>query len=413
VINITDQIGDDQKLSVKPIHPFPARMAPSIPWENLISLHRKPLRILDPMLGSGTTAVVARSLGHVAVGFDSDPLSVLVASTWCTDIDPSRLVTEGKNVLEKAIDGEKKVDTRQAYPVGCDSETRTFIRYWFDRTTRRQLLSLSSEIYRIRDYGLRASLWCAFSRMIITKHIGVSLAMDISHSRPHRVYRQAPIKPFDAFLPSVNSIAKRLPFKNNECRHPHARIMRADARRVPLGDGCIDMIITSPPYLNAIDYMRGHKLTLVWMGYSSGYLRGVRSGSIGAERGLDITNHHNDMKECLSSMGEISGLSNRTKAILSRYVVDMNSVLSEISRVLVKKGQAILVVGDSNINRVFISNSTAIVSLATKHGFQCSSVQKRELPDNKRYLPPPSLDKTGVGLRNRMREEAIVTLVKG
>ena len=58
---------------------------------------------------------------------------------------------------------------------------------------------------------------------------------------------------------------------------PHAtertkkRIIRLSCRQV------------SPPYLTAIDYLRGHRLALVWFG--SGILdqRSVRAGSIGAE----------------------------------------------------------------------------------------------------------------------------------
>src|SRR3712207_7608036 len=45
--------------------------------------------------------------------------------------------------------------------------------------------------------------------------------------------------------------------------------------------------ITSPPYLNAIDYLRGHRLSLVWLGYRIGDLRLTRAVSIGAERRPD------------------------------------------------------------------------------------------------------------------------------
>ncbi len=46
------------------------------------------------------------------------------------------------------------------------------------------------------------------------------------------------------------------------------------------------MIITSPPYLNAIDYLRGHKLSLVWMGQSIARVRNIRSTNIGTEKSL-------------------------------------------------------------------------------------------------------------------------------
>lgn len=402
---------DSETLHVRPIHPFPARMAPSIAWENLISLDKKPSRILDPMLGSGTTAVIARSLGHFAVGFDSDPLSVLIAAIWCADVNKETLFREAKLVLDHASHIEEKLKTRQAYPAKSDKETRAFVRYWFDKTSRRQLASLSSAISSVNNYYLRSSFWCAFSRTIITKKLGVSLAMDISHSRPHKVYTTAPLKPFDGFLPSVRSMTRGLVFATKGCDFPSAQIMRGDARRIPLSNGCIDLVITSPPYLNAIDYMRGHKLSLIWMGYPVNYLRDVRSTNIGAERALKMHNQEDFLAETLSEMGDIQHLSDRTKSMFLRYIFDMNAVISEISRVLVKNGLAVIVVGDSTINGVFVKNSNAIVALAKKHGLQLTSLQKRELPEHRRYLPPPSHDKAGPNLRNRMREEVIVNLV--
>src|SRR5258706_10546954 len=86
---------------IKPIHPFPARMAPSIAFDELPA-SSKMLRVLDPMVGSGTTAVVARAKGHYAVGFDSDPLAVMLSSTWCADARTTNLETLAGDVLTDA-----------------------------------------------------------------------------------------------------------------------------------------------------------------------------------------------------------------------------------------------------------------------------------------------------------------------
>jgi len=61
-------------------------------------------------------------------------------------------------------------------------------------------------------------------------------------------------------------------------------IIRADVRNIPITDGFIDVVITSPPYLNAIDYLRGHKLSLAWLGYKISDIIPIRSNNIGAER---------------------------------------------------------------------------------------------------------------------------------
>ena len=59
---------------------------------------------------------------------------------------------------------------------------------------------------------------------------------------------------------------------------------RGDARRLGrIKSSSVDCIVTSPPYLNAIDYMRGHRLSLIWFGYSIWQLRKIRSRSVGAE----------------------------------------------------------------------------------------------------------------------------------
>jgi len=43
------------------------------------------------------------------------------------------------------------------------------------------------------------------------------------------------------------------------------------------------VVLTSPPYLNAIDYMRCSKFSLVWMGHTIRELRNIRADSVGTE----------------------------------------------------------------------------------------------------------------------------------
>ena len=51
-----------------------------------------------------------------------------------------------------------------------------------------------------------------------------------------------------------------------------------------MADNSIDLIITSPPYAsNAIDYMRAHKFSLVWLGHSVTTLSKIRRKYIGGE----------------------------------------------------------------------------------------------------------------------------------
>ena len=404
-------ISATQKAHIRPVHPFPARMAPSIVWDCLPPTD-KPLKILDPMSGSGTTLVCARKKGHHAIGFDTDPLALLIAKVWCSDVDLYPLKQRDIIVLDRAKQMVKQIDYDNAYPNGADDETRQFIDFWFDNENRRQLSALSRCIARVSSESERILLWCAFSRLIITKSVGVSLAKDVSHSRPHKTYEIAPVLPFEKYLKAVEYIIKISPFHINENKkkYPRVNIQMGDARRLPIRSKSIDMVITSPPYLNAIDYLRGHKLSLVWMGHCIAEIRHLRSENIGSETSnylqIDL-----EISNARKMMGECSNLDNRRNRMLSRYTHDMNEVLGECARVLKKNGRAIFVVGDSTLQGTFIKNSAGITKLAENQGLVLISRKVRPIEKNRRYLPPPNSQQSGRKLQRRMREEIILEFV--
>src|SRR5881628_3745780 len=86
---------------LRPIHPFPARMAPEVVWDELTARSRR-LRVLDPMAGSGTTLVTAKLRGHQAVGYDRDPLAVLLSRSWVTPVRPDAFRAKAREVLSRA-----------------------------------------------------------------------------------------------------------------------------------------------------------------------------------------------------------------------------------------------------------------------------------------------------------------------
>jgi DNA modification methylase len=394
---------------IQPIHPFPARMAPSIVWSNLPS-NKKPLFILDPMAGSGTSLVIARAQGHQAIGCDTDPLAVMIARSWCSDVSSVEFPQHARSVLDEAVKKAKELNPATAYPHRADDETKQFIDFWFDDNCRIQLTALSRCISQVNKSDEKNLLWTAFSRLIITKTKGASLAMDVSHSRPHRKYEKAPINPFDKFLSSVNYIIKKAPFRDNTAQLAPAIVARGDARSLSFKDNTIDMVITSPPYLNAIDYMRGHKLSLVWMGYSIRSLRSVRSSNIGSENSTSLT-ATDEIQNILKKLGNIDNLQSKYRNMILRYLDDINLTLSECRRVLKDNGQAIFVIGNSAINGVEIKNSEALIILAQKRGLKLVSMSSRPIPESKRYLPPPDSISAGEKMSNRMREEVVLRFI--
>ena len=393
-----------------PVHPFPARMAPGLALD-VIAESRRPLRILDPMSGSGTVLAIAHSKGHHAVGVDLDPLAVLVSRVWTTAIDMEAVQDTATAVLDHARRIFKSLPTRDAYPRNADSETRRFTRYWFDDYARRQLASLATAIHLTRDSVLREALWCAFSRLIISKQCGASLAMDLSHSRPHRKFKRAPSKPFRKFVSAVDRVTTNCIDGSRRNCGPATQVYEGDARCLDLPDGSVDLVVTSPPYLNAIDYLRCSKFSLVWMGYSVGELRRLRSTTVGTEVGMDARDDQ-EIQRILSELKLQPKLPARQEAMLARYINDMRRAVSETSRVLAGNGRAVYVVGENTVRGTFIRNAMIVEAVAGTAGLRCTTRRSRELPANRRYLPPPSRQSETATLGNRLRREVILTFRK-
>jgi len=362
-----------------PVHPFPARMAPDLAFEHLpLSLDRA-CTVLDPMMGSGTIPIMASLRGYRAIGFDIDPLAVLIARTAGRPLDPRRILQATERVVEVA-------GLRQREPFSHrDAETQEYIDRWFDRAAQSQLGALASSIEESPS-DLAEALWCSFSRLIITKEAGASRARDVSHSRPHIVRDGASFNPIERFQGAAQAVMKR--HRQIGSRRPadgRLRLRHGDARRLPLADGTVNVVITSPPYLQAIDYMRGHRLSLVWMGHTIAELRQIRGEAIGSERGGELEGRYSSMYDAAIA-GDLPRASQR---LVARYISDLASVLREIQRILAPNGTVIIVVADAIIRAVRVSLAILVQELASAAGLDCVSHTEREIPAASRYLPPP------------------------
>ncbi len=393
---------------IKPVHPFPARMAPELA---IRALRRLPAgsRVLDPMAGSGTVLRHAAALGHAAIGRDLDPLAVLMTRVWNTPFDADKLQRRLRVVKKRAIELSATADLPW---IDEDEETSAFVDYWFAERQQEVLRRLAFVLAdlgrskRTREAELDI-LRVALSRIIVTKDQGASLARDTSHSRPHRVSLKSDYDVWAGFERSVRRVQDILEQSPPE---GGVEIATGDARSLDLTNSSVDLVLTSPPYLNAIDYMRGHRMSLVWLGHSLGSLRTIRSTSIGAERGPDAGSSASLFNDIRDDMCGGADLAARHASMVGRYAEDIYRMMSEVSRVLKSKGRAVLVVGNSCLKGSFIKNSAGVARAGIMVGLKLVREVERDLPDQSRYLPIPS--KSHAPLGGRMRTESILTFVR-
>lgn len=395
--------------ALKPIHPFPARMAPDLVLERLGEIDENS-RVLDPMAGSGVVLRHAIELGHEALGFDLDPLSVLMARVWTTPISVENLDWWTTRIIEEAQ--ATKTNAVSLDWIDADEETHSFVDYWFAETQRADLRRIAFVLSDLNQGKCREDkvsldlIRLALSRIIVTKEPRASLARDTSHSRPHKVLDDSDFRIFPAFEQSIRLLRRRMvdrPPSNA------ANVEPGDARNLQtIENAAVDAVITSPPYLNAIDYLRGHRLALVWLGHGLKQLRRIRSNSIGAERGPDDPRVRRMFSRVRNAMGNIEKLPNRYRLMIERYAEDVYRMISEIARVLRPGGTATLVIGNSCLKGTFIDNAAGIMEAARMVGLTSTGVSKRALPDNRRYLPVTKAGQLG----RRMRTESICSFVR-
>jgi hypothetical protein len=382
-------------------------MAPELALDALTSLTNGGV-ILDPMVGSGTVLQQAQRLGLSALGFDLDPLAVLISRVATTSVADETIEVAGRRIISEALALNSK--TIELPWIDGDITTENFIEYWFGESQRAELRRIAYVLWRAEEYGISDSvanvLRVALSRIIVTKASAASLAQDTSHSRPHKVRTETDYDVFAGYAKSLKTLRKRIgkmPTLGN------VRVGQGDARDLcEIADCSVDLVLTSPPYLNAIDYMRGHKMSLVWLGYGIDELTAKRSTSIGAERRPDKAFEDAKVDTILATMGDLSGLPAKFGGMIQRYAIDLQGMLVEVARVLKSRATATFVMGNSCLRGIYIQNSEGLVAAGELAGLSEIQRSVRDLPNNSRYLPTPA---SGT-LSKRMRKEVIVTLQK-
>lgn len=388
------------------VHPFPARMAPDLALRSLRTLKKGV--VLDPMTGSGTVARVAKGRGLEALGFDLDPLAVLISKVGTTPIDDEAIAPHEARFLD-VVRGLSDDEIDLPWIDG-DPEADRFVNYWFGDRQRADLRRIAYLLANDDIIDLPIDIADAFrialSRIIVTKHRAASLAEDTSHSRPHKTAPDSSYDVIGGFAKSISVVRKRLV---SIPKIGTVTIRRGDARDLSLLRAeSVDAVLTSPPYLNAIDYMRGHRMSLIWLGHRYKDLTATRSNSIGSERKADVPFEQECHQAMKAAMGDLSALPSRYHGMIERYVIDMHKMVSEVARVLKAGCRATFVMGDSCLHGVFIRNSEALAVGGGLVGLGKARRRKRDLPSGSRYLPTPESGALG----KRMKKEVILKFTK-
>lgn len=417
-------------------HSFPAKFPPQLPRKFINGLTAENEVVLDPMAGSGTTILEALIARRQGLGFDIDPLALKISSVKVTPLDLDLVIETGNKILEnaRAAYAEDRGNLLGILKNKWDAKTREFIDYWFAEETQIELMALINQIQGLTTPALREFFELVFSAVIITKSGGVSLALDLAHTRPHKakliinksgeIIKGKEIKNDgrSAFLTKTlrsafDEFAKR--FTNNlngliifAPKNISAKVSFGNAESLPLLDNSIDLIVTSTPYAsNAIDYMRAHKFSLVWMGFSIDDLSEKRKEYIGSESTENFD--FEEMPQLTETLlGRLAQTDNKKSAVVRRYYSEMTRVFKEMHRVLKPGKAAIVVVGKSVIRGIDTETQVCLAEIGKTIGFEVPKIGVRNLDRNRRMLPAGLIIDTSSQIQQRMHQEYVIGYFK-
>ena len=350
--------------------------------------------IADPFLGTGTTSLVAKMLGVNSVGIEAHSFIHWVAKTkMFLNHDLDLLASTVQEVTERAKCLNGQVEWSELWP--------PLVYKCFSDDSLPQLAALREAIIdsdveeHLQDF-LRLAL-TATLRVVTTAGAGWPYIAP-SKYQSKKVARHA-LTEFQArcrlMLSDVQqALALGIPYSSHD-------VILGDARQLAswVDSETIDLIVTSPPYLNNYDYADRTRLETYFWGIHSSWAditREVRdhlimaattqvrmasmSGTIEcpAIRQLD-REIHGELLEIIGRLKHMRSIKKGGKTydyMVAGYFEDMLQVLIGAREVLKPGGYFVLVLGDSAPYGVHVPTEEIVGRLAVAAGFSCYEIEQ-------------------------------------
>jgi len=302
-------------------YPYKAKFHPQmikalINWMGL----KKPQKLLDPFVGSGTALVEAKTMGIDSIGIDINPVCTLMSKVKCDllDLSPDDLNSVPREKAFRFFDRKRR-------QLGGSTNLEKFVENNSEQITElspdkriAQFYELSY-LYALSDFTyVKRDMWKGFNENI------------------------------DAIIETVkrfSQLKEKLPFDLAK-----VDVRPGDARNLPFSNNAIDGIVTSPPYSIAVNYIKQDLHAL-------DYLK------------VNISNLIKDM----------IGLRGKGEERIVNYFADMLVAFKEMHRVLREGAYCVILIGDVTFNGKRLPIHRKYIEFAEAVGFSHIGIIKRPI----------------------------------
>lgn len=361
-------ISHEQTYLTHGLHKYPAKFFPELPKWLIEKYSKKGDCILDPFAGSGTTNLESLVLERNSIGIDVDPFARFVSKVKTTKINLKQLKLMQNKIFESLLSYNDKALNIENIP------KFPYIEHWFNAYVVLELAYIKQIILDLKTTDNIKNFYLLCFSSIIRDVSNASNECTRTVIRKKYVNDIKPLGTLQAFYDKVLfNILKYEDFhriypKGIKVKFP----VNMDARNIKVSEESIDMALTSPPYINAVDYPRTHQLELYWLEFFSNSLSDLKKKYIGTENVYfkDYKSLHLIGIDSLDNkLTKVFKIDPRRSYIAYKYFIDMNSNLEQVYKALKKNGKYVIIVGNNNIRGEVFENWKYLLELAKKVGF--------------------------------------------
>lgn len=334
------------------------------------------LNILDPFAGSGTTLVAAGQTNHCAFGVEVNPFLAFASKAKTVGNKWNALTFN--NSVKNIFEGSRQELVSPIENISTFSEKKGLSKWLFNTSVLRGYAALDQAIGNIDNYQseFRLALFASLMDCCNAKRDGKCLRY--RNNWETLGFTSNSLR--EVFLSRLKNIAYDI--ENYPFYPDNISIIQEDARQALINfeNNSIDLVVTSPPYLNSFDYSDVYRPELFVGGFvqNNDELRQIRLKTIRShvqaswEPSDEISS--NLLAPIVKALSQKELWNRHITEMVTSYFVDMSSILQSLYKIVKKNGAAWIVVSTSAYGGVEIPVDLILGDIATHMGWNLKGV---------------------------------------
>ncbi|GGK43720.1 TRM11 family methyltransferase [Aliivibrio fischeri] len=368
--------------------------------------------ILDPWNGAGTTTNSCSKLGLKSLGFDLNPVMVIIAKANQANDDEIRLAFQNNKLLSRRYKSEPNIqDPLLLWLTPCSIEhIRKIEKFILKGKTYDSLLKKSEALTTsqcVQYVALFNTLRSFLDKFIPSNPTWIKKASS-NEEKIDLSWEQ--IK--SAYLINSSKMSESLINSSTNSHIQHPTLKTGTSTDLPVKSETIDLILSSPPYCTRIDYAIATLPELAILSVKGekeiDSLRRTLMGATTVPKA--VPSNISFGKVCdhfLLKVKQHSSTASSTYYYKNffQYFLELSLSMKEIARVLKYKGKCYLVVQDSYYKDIHCDLAKIIVDMCTSLGLKHISTNTFYSKNNMANINPK-------GKKYRIKTEAIESVIE-